>query len=300
MRLAVPQLDVVVTHIDDAAVADLTTLPKVAPLKEVTIRGFLRDLDSTLASSFTGKIEITVFDQQRTGSTLGQDATSYVKDFTQLGATLFTGSATVTDGRWEAKFMLPLDVSLSQGQGRLSLYAEANDGRDGAGVFDGFIIDGLAPPAINDQTPPIVEAFIGDDTFTEGGVASTDPVLFAKLSDDTGINVSGSAIGHDLTATLRGPNDFSYVINDFYEAATNDYRRGTASYPVYNLEEGAYELEVRAWDLANNTGVGRTAFVVSKDAGRLCDGYSTTPTQWWMRPAFSSSIRRPGNSLTCG
>ncbi len=268
MRLAVPQIDVVVTHIDDAAVGELTALPKVAPLREVVLRGVIQNLDSTFAGDFTGTVAITVFDKQRITSTLGQDADSRVREFTQLGATLFTGSATVTNGKWEAKFMLPLDVSLSQGQGRLSLYAEANDGRDAAGTFGRFIIDGLAPPAINDNTPPIVEAFIGDDTFTEGGVATSDPVLFAKLSDDTGINVSGSAIGHDLTATLRGPNDFSYVINDFYEAATNDYRRGTASYPVYNLEDGAYELEIRAWDLANNTGVGRTAFVVSKDAGQ--------------------------------
>ncbi len=268
MRLAVPQLDVIVTHIDDAVVADLTTLPKVAPLREVTLRGIVQDLDSTLAVDFSGTVAVTVFDQERRSATLGQDAGSRVMEFTQLGATLFTGKATVTDGRWEAKFMLPLDMSLSQGQGRVSLYAEAKDGRDGAGVFSRFIIDGLASPAINDQTPPLVEVFIGDDTFTEGGVSGADPVLFAKLSDDTGINVSGSAIGHDLTATLRGPNDFSYVMNDFYEAATNDYTRGSVNYPVYNLEDGAYELEVRAWDLANNTGVGRTAFVVSRDAAQ--------------------------------
>ncbi len=267
MRLAVPQLDVVVTHIDDQSVEDLMTLPKVAPLREVVLRGIVRTLDSTLASNFTGKVELTVFDQQRTATTLGQDKGSSPMEFSQIGTTLFTGSSTVTDGRWEAKFMLPLDVSLAQGQGRLSLYAEANDGRDGAGVFSRFIVDGLAPPGVNDQTPPVVQAFIGDDSFSEGGVTTTNPVLFAKLSDDTGINVSGSAIGHDLTATLRGPDDVSYVINDFYQAATDDYTRGEASYPVYNLPEGSYELEVRAWDLANNTGVGRTAFIVSKDAG---------------------------------
>ena len=188
-------------------------------------------------------------------------------EFDQIGATLFTGSATIRDGRWEAKFMLPVDMSLSRGRGRLSLYAKSNDARDGAGVFTDFIVDGLAPPAITDNQPPVVEVFVGNDNFVSGSTVGEDPVVVAKLSDDTGINVSGSAIGHDLTATIRGANEQTYIVNDFYRSATNDYKSGELRYPVYSLPEGAYELEVRAWDLANNTNTGVTSFVVADDAG---------------------------------
>ena len=266
LKLAVPQLDVVATAIDSVEVGELTGAPAVAPLREVELSGVVRELDGRLAADFDGVLELTVFDQDRTSETLANDDDSRARSFGQIGATLFTGSATVAAGRWTARFMLPLDVSLSRGNGRVSLYATAEDGRDGAGVFSRFVVDGLAAPAVDDRTPPTVEPFIGDDTFVEGGVSGTDPVLYVKLSDDTGINVSGSAIGHDLTATLRGPNEASYVLNDFYEAATDDYRRGEARFPVYGLPEGEYELEVRAWDLANNTGVGRTSFLVTSTA----------------------------------
>ena len=275
MRIAVPQLDVEVTHVDSAALDTLTAIPEVAPLKEVELVGLVKELNGEVASGFSGILEIVVYDQGREDQTLANDPRcgtspecdySTARDFSQLGATLFSGSATVTAGRWRARFMLPTDVSLSRGRGRVSLYVRADDGRDGAGVFDRFIVDGLAPPAVNDQTPPVVEAFIGDANFAEGGVTGEDPILFAKLSDDTGINVSGSAIGHDLTAVLRGPGESTYVLNDFYEAATDDYRRGQVAFPVYGLEAGEYQLEIRAWDLANNTGVGRTSFLVTDAA----------------------------------
>ena len=266
LRLAVPQLDVVVTEVDGAPVDPAAAAAEVAPLREVLLRGVVAEASGATAAGFTGKLELTVFDQRRESETLANDPDSRVRTFGQLGATLFTGSATVTDGRWEARFMLPLDVSLSRGEGRISLYATSADGRDGAGVFSRFIVDGLAAPAVTDDTPPVVEVFLGDETFVEGDVTGEDPVLYVRLADDTGINVAGSAIGHDLTATLRGPDEATYVLNDFYEAATDDYRRGEARFPVYDLADGEYALEVRAWDLANNTGLGRTSFLVAADA----------------------------------
>ena len=267
MHLAVPELIVRVTAVDSAVVGASAELPVVAPLREVRLSGDVLGRDSVLAVGFNGEIEITVYDQERVGQTLGQDPGSFVTSFTQIGATLFKGSATVRDGRWEARFMLPVDISLSRGRGRVSLYARAADGRDGAGLFNDFIIDGLAPPAVVDDTPPRVEVFVNTDDFIAGGATGADPVLLARLADDTGINVSGTAIGHDLTAILRGTDEQTYIVNEFYRSATDDYKRGEVRYPVYDLPEGAYELEVRAWDLANNTSTGTTNFVVAADAG---------------------------------
>ncbi len=267
MRLAVPTLNVVVTEFDSVVVATQPDTVAVEAMREVTVKGIITDRSDNFQSNFSGEVLLTIFDQERVARTLGQDPRSEVEEFVQQGNTLFSGRASVVDGRWEAKFRLPKDLALGKGAGRLSMYALSPDGRDGSGLFNRFIIDGLAAPTVADDTPPVVEVFIGDDAFISGGITGDDPVVLAKLSDDYGINVSGASIGHDLTASLRGRTEDNYVLNDFYEAATDDYRRGEVRYPIFDLPEGEYDLSVRAWDLANNTGVGTTSFVVSADPG---------------------------------
>ena len=265
MKLAVPELDVVVTQFDSVDVRTSPDTVQVPPLREVAVSGVVNVPGGGLAADFDGEISLSVFDQTKRARTLGQDGGSIVREFDQQGSVLFTGRATVTGGRWTARFMLPKDVSLSRGLGRLSMYASSPDGRDGSGLYDRFQIDGLAAPGVDDDTPPLVEVFLGSESFVDGGITSADPVIVARLSDDTGINVSGAVIGHDLTATLRGNSEGTFVLNEFYQADKDDYKRGVARYPVFELPEGSYELDVRAWDLANNTGTGSTSFVVSDD-----------------------------------
>ncbi len=267
MKIAVPRLNVELTKFDSLVVATSTDTFSVAPLQEVSIEGVVTDLDGSTINDFNGEVILTIFDKNRSLQTLGQDAGSSVRAYQAEGGTLFKGRATVTNGQWTAQFRLPKDMSVSRGLGRLSMYAYSPDGRDGGGLFTGFFVDGLAASSVVDNTPPLVEVFMGSDAFVSGALTSEDPIVLAKLSDDFGINVSGTSIGHDLSATLRGGQDGNFVLNDFYQASADDYRSGEVRYPLFDLPEGEYELEVRAWDLSNNTGVGTTQFVVSNDPG---------------------------------
>ena len=264
-RLAVPELEVELLSIDSVDLAAATDTVVVRPLKAVTVSGVVNELDGRLADDFTGTLDLTVFDKPRERRTLGQGSNPV--NFTTQASVLFKGRASVTNGRWTAKFILPKDVSLGSGFGRLSLYVSSPEGRDGSGHFDRFIVDGRGASGVTDDTPPVVEVYFGDEEFVSGGVVSRDPVLFAKLSDDTGINVSDAVIGHGLTASLRGVESEEFVLNDFYRAEKDDFTRGEVRYPIFELEDGEYELELRAWDLANNTATGSTAFVVAEDAG---------------------------------
>lgn len=269
MKVAHPKLDVVVTAFDSLLLDVSDDTLAVPSLREVTIAGEVHQRQGRgLAEDFDGDVTLTIFDQERTGRTLGQDFDSYVREFRRSGASLFKGRASVVGGVWQARFMLPRDVSLGRGLGRLSLYAAADDGRDAAGVFTRFFVDGLAPPAVADDTPPSITVGIDDLDFVPGGVAGEDPELVIALTDDTGINISGISIGHDLTATLRGPRSETYVLNDDYAAENGDYGSGSVRYKLFDLPVGEYDVEVRAWDLANNTTTGTTSFIVlDREAG---------------------------------
>jgi hypothetical protein len=89
------------------------------------------------------------------------------------------------------------------------------------------------------------------------------------LNSETGINVSGNAVGHDLTAVLDGQNETPYILNDFYQTAPNTYQHGYVNFPISGLSDGYHTLKVTAWDVNDNTGSGSVNFQVIN--GRLVD-----------------------------
>ncbi len=108
----------------------------------------------------------------------------------------------------------------------------------------------------------MVRAFIEDSLFVNGGITNPNTTLYAILEDETGINVSGNAVGHDLTAILDGDVANPYIMNDYYETAPNTYKRGYLSFPVSNLPLGKHRLTIKAWDVNNNSGEGSVDFEI--------------------------------------
>ncbi|MFK7933283.1 MAG: oxidoreductase, partial [Saprospiraceae bacterium] len=111
-----------------------------------------------------------------------------------------------------------------------------------------------------------VEVYMDNESFVFGGVTSPDPLLLVKLADDNGINVAGNSIGHDLEGTLDNNTQNAIRLNDFYEAALDDYTKGEVRCQLSDLEDGLHTIKVRAWDVANNPAEGYTEFVVASDA----------------------------------
>jgi hypothetical protein len=109
------------------------------------------------------------------------------------------------------------------------------------------------------------------ESFVRGGITDKNPRIIAKISDDTGINVTGTSIGHDITATLNADNQNAFVLNDFFESSLDDYSSGEVVYPLFRLEPGSYSLRIRAWDVANNPGEGFTDFIVATDEKAALD-----------------------------
>ena len=61
----------------------------------------------------------------------------------------------------------------------------------------------------------------------------------------------GNGIGHDLKATFDGGT--SVVLNEFYASDLDTYQSGRVVYPFSGLEEGPHTLELKAWDVHNNS-----------------------------------------------
>jgi hypothetical protein len=260
MRLAIPRYNINTTGINGRP--PQLQADTIRALQKVTIEGTIIDDNGIVLTNFNGIIFPTVYDKTATLRTLGQ-AGSSVRDFTVQRNILFKGAATVKNGVWKFSFTIPKDIDYSFGKGKISYYATDNV-TDAAGNFEGINFGGTDPSVATDNSPPAVQVFINDDKFVSGGTTGANPTVYIKLSDDIGINIAGTSIGHDLSGYLdEGQN--ALILNNFYEAVKDDPTKGIVKYPLSNLSEGRHTIRVKAWDVSNNPGEGSTEFIVASN-----------------------------------
>ncbi len=263
MRMRMPRKTVVTNTINGQA-PDSTVV--IEALQHVTITGEVLNPDGSKATDFSGVITPTVFDKVATLSTLGNKPSSPVRTFQVQRNVLFRGNATVNNGEFTFSFIVPKDINYEIGHGKISYHAHDHISRHAHGYENRFKIGGTYQGAVADNQGPEIELYMNDESFVFGGLTDENPILLVKLYDESGINITGSGIGHDLTAVLDEDPAQTFILNDFYEAAMDDFRKGEVRYPLRNLEEGRHEIRVKAWDVYNNSAEARTEFVVAGKA----------------------------------
>ncbi len=270
LSLAIPKNLVATTHINGRDITDTLVTDTIRALQKVTIRGVVTDREGNLMVNFNGKVFPTIFDKAINVTTLGQDAGSPITTFKLQQNIVFRGAASVKNGEFTFSFVVPKDINYTFDYGKISYYA-TNDSTDAAGAYKGFIIGGTDPNAVADNQPPQVKVYLNTELFTSGGVVSDAPVLLAKITDDNGINIAGTSIGHDLSGILSGTSQNTYALNNFYEASLDNYTSGGVRFPMSDLPEGRHTIKVRAWDVANNSGEGEIDFIVSNNGATALD-----------------------------
>jgi len=269
MRLSVPLLNVETSKVNGISVSEFSDTLKA--LEQVTIEGIITDQNNQFVSDYNGIVYPTIFDKESTLRTLANDSNSGEKSFNVIKNILFKGAATVTNGMFSFTFVVPKDINYAYGPGRISYYATNPDRVDAKGSSDEFIIGGTSNNIIQDNQGPEIQIFMNDESFVYGGITNTDPVLLIKLEDENGINVAGTSIGHDLSGTLDEDNQGTFIMNDFYEATVDNFREGSARYPISGLESGRHSIAVKAWDVLNNSSEARSEFVVIKDGDNVLE-----------------------------
>ncbi|MBB4080177.1 hypothetical protein GGR28_002807 [Lewinella aquimaris] len=265
--IAFPRHGVRTTMIDSMS-TDTVRLDTVRALQKMRISGEIIDVNGNLLSDFNGQVYPTIYDKAQTIPTLQQDPSSPLIEVEVQRNIVFRGRATVTAGKFSFEFVVPNDIDYTFGAGKISYYAADKDQfTDAAGYYDRLIIGGTDGGATANDEGPTVEVYLDNTDFVAGGQVAEDPVLLLHLSDDLGINVTGNSIGHDLEAVLDEDTRNAIVLNDYYEADVDNFRSGKVRYPLFDLTPGLHKVTVRAWDVANNSTVATTEFLVATDIG---------------------------------
>lgn len=265
LRLAYPKNNVVLTKLNGKPVSYNDTLMNNDTLKALStieLQGIVTDNFGETMTDFNGMVRVSVYDKENTYKTKGDEG-GMVYSFKLRNSLLFDGKAVVDSGRFTIKFMLPKDINYSYGKGLISFYATDYQ-TDANGMYGDVVVGGYDATAEPDEQGPKMKVYIDDTLFVSGGITNENPVLYAFLKDEHGINTAGSGIGHDIVATLSGATNKAYNLNMYYDSPfdLNDY--GTIVYRFYGLNEGDHHLTLKAWDIYNNSTTVSLDFTVVK------------------------------------
>lgn len=242
----------------------------------VKVKGHVNKADGTVDTSFNGRVAVNIFDKRLSKKTLNNDNEPKmlpVLQYTEENGPIVKSSGQAVNGVFTVEFYVPKDINYEVGSGRILAYADNK-------VFDVFnnqvqSVGGINPEGINDTEAPKAKLYMNNINFADGGITDQNPTLLACVTDDKGINSTGSGIGHDITVILDGKIVETVVLNDFYfsgegngcvNPALADYQKGNVTYPFRNLAPGPHQLTFKVWDINNNSTTETLNFVVKDES----------------------------------
>ncbi len=251
--------------------ADLAGNVQLKALSHATISGSIRKYsDNSVWSDYNGEGILTVFDSKR--SVYFSDLNETV---TYQGGIIYRGRVSIANGKFAANFIVPKDISYENKQGKATLYFFDNN-EDGVGYTSNFTVGGTDSSVANDGKGPDIEIYFDNESSIGGTLANPNSDLIIKLSDQTGLNTTGTGIGHGFEGILNDkendPIDFSNYFTGDIDAGG---KSGKVDYKFSNMDPGSYKLKVKAWDVFNNLSTETTYFtIVSGDELAIRDVYN--------------------------
>lgn len=294
MKLAVPQPNIRITKMNGKDISQ--PLDTLKALSKVLFEGVVVDSSNRVLTDFNGSLSTTAFDKPIDKTTLDNDGFGVKMIFDTQDSKLFRGKSTVENGYFKFDFIVPKDIKIAYGKGKLSFYAE-NGELDKAGYNFDVVVGGINKNAPEDTVGPEIKLFMNDESFIEGGNTNVSPNLIAVLSDPSGINTSLTAVDHDIVGILDGDNTNPIILNDFYQTELNDFTNGKVSYRLRDLAVGPHTLKIKAWDTYNNSSEATLNFVVVSDEILNLENVLNYPNPFINYTEFWFNHNKPNENL---
>ena len=259
LRLNVPLYHVKTLEINEHPVEQLTDTLK--PLATVSVWGEIQNLKGEKIIGFNGLLYPTVFDKPTSATTLGNGGQTPFT-YTVQNSILFKGNVSVKSGEFSYSFKVPREINYRTGNGLIRYYAQTAD-IDAGGSFTALKLGGSPNIVATDIAGPKVKLYLDNENFVTGDKVSKAPLLIVYLEDESGINTSGSGIGHDITQITDNHTGQITVLNDYFQSGQDSYKNGKVVFQLPDLADGEHTLKFKAWDLANNSTEIEISFTVA-------------------------------------
>ena len=291
MTLAYPRQTVVLDSISRRVDKAWKLTDSLQALARIRLHGRLLN-NGALNASFTGRAQVTIYDKPTTVLTLGNksggDPTSAdgPRPVSVQENVIYGGQADVVNGQFNLTFVVPKDINYSSGLGKISLYAFDGTNHTDAHGYQLKLVGGSARNFPKDITPPEIKLFMDSESFAFGGLTGQNTTLLAILRDSSGINTTGTGIGHDITAVLDHDPNKVIVLNDSYVANVGDFRAGKVNNLFKELAPGPHAIRLKAWDTYNNSAEKEIEFMVAHDEKLALDHVLNYPNPFAKSTTF--------------
>jgi len=263
-------------------------------LEKVKFSGSVRNSNGSIITSYDGQVSIIFYDRPTRKKTLGNFGNPF--EYNDRDNALFSGKSTAINGLFNFEFVTPLDIGYKVKEGKISMYAVATDSTDANGASISIAIGGSTQNTISDTIAPSIKLFMEDTTFQNNDLVSANSLLIAHLSDENGINLSKSQVGHLTTYTLDDNEPVS--LNDFFQYDLDSYQSGKILFPLQGIPLGEHILIVKTWDVYNNFSEEEIFFRVARDRDVYISEVSIYPNPVKENATFAFRHNLSGNDIT--
>jgi hypothetical protein len=254
----------------------------VKALSKVKIEGAVRKADNSLAKDYTGECLLTIFDSE-TSATIQE----INQQITLQGGTIYRGRVSISGGRFSTDFIVPKDISYQNEKGKVEAYVHSATS-DGIGYSKNIIVGGTDTTSNDDKKGP--EVTIAFDQLDGDNLLLVKPTfnMYVKLKDQTGLNLTGTGIGHRLEAVLNGNESQPIDLTGEYTGDLDSGgKSGVAVHQFSNLQAGDYRIRVKAWDVFNNSTEAEKSFTVSQTEGLVIKDVYNYPNPFKEQTTFT-------------
>lgn len=300
LKLAYPEYRMQVTAVNGNPVTNEPVDFKA--LQKITVEGEVLNADGNVATDFSGLLNPTVLDSRVSYETLDNNKTGNTFKYTDYSNILFIGNDSVRAGKFSFTFTVPKDISYSNEFGKMNLYAsDETNNLEAQGAYLNYRVGGTDDNAEDDHDGPEIRVlYMNDSTFVNGGQVNTTPFFLARLWDKSGVNITGSSIGHDMMLIIDGDPSLSFNLNSYYELIPGKEGEGIVKYLLPALTPGIHTAEFKVWDIQNNSTTYEFEFEVVEGLKPYLLELTATPSPAREQVEFHLFHNRPESQLTVG